>query len=230
MIEYLQENWLIIVIINSLVTLVITPIIIAIINKKTIKFSSADDIIKLKEYNATKKREKKKNVFHYRLYKKCFQKQKKYKGWVLSDFHEFGPIENRWFSVRNNDGEYMIIHFPENLLVRRYGYDPNDRMQNRPFIYTPNIMEKIIDFVFLLDNKRKVKKYKSEIISILEERKRKNEKIEMSELSKKYSKLKSYTLGSILKEIKDENDRSDLTEIITIRELGTNEAKSFFYD
>ena len=38
--EFLQNNWSIVIIINSLVTLVFTPIVIAFINKKTISFSS----------------------------------------------------------------------------------------------------------------------------------------------------------------------------------------------
>jgi hypothetical protein len=228
MIEYLQENWLIVVIMNSILTLTITPIIINIINKKTIKLTTADDVIKLKEYNKNKNLERKKNIFKTRLYKTCFQKQKKYKGWYLGDFQEFGPIESRWFSVKNKEGECMVIRFPENLIVRRYGYDPNDRLQNKPFVYIPNIIERFINYLYFKNSKYKIKKYKNDVIQFLEERKNKNEKIEISELSKKFSKLKSYTLGSILNEIKDENNRIDLIEIITIREIGTNETKLFF--
>ena len=153
-IEFLQNYWLLILILNSFITLVATPIIVAIINKKTINFSSADDIIKMKEYKVNKKNESKKNNFRLKLYKRCFQNQKKYKGWVLWDFNEFGDIENRWFRVKNQEGEYLTVRFPENYIVRRYGYSSNDRLDHGHYFYKPNFIENIINKLRNVFNKK----------------------------------------------------------------------------
>ncbi|MDR1148592.1 MAG: hypothetical protein LBK66_08175 [Spirochaetaceae bacterium] len=138
MIDFIKDNWF------SLLSIVITPIIIAIINKKTITFSSADDVIKLKEYNENKKTVRRRNKFYLNLYKRCFQKQRKYKGWTLWDFQEFGDMENRCFCVKNKEGEYLKIGFPENIIVRRYSYDYNDRLSHGNCCYKPNIIENLI--------------------------------------------------------------------------------------
>jgi hypothetical protein len=225
---FIQNNWLLIVILNSVISLVVTPIIVAIINKKTITLSSADDVIKLKEYRATKRNEKRKSKFCSKLYRICFQKQKRYKGWTLWDFYEFGDIENRWFRVKNNEGEYLTIHFPEGLIVRRYGFDLNDRLEQGHYSYIPNLIEELM---FKLKQKhitRIMDKYFPSLISYLEDKKKKNETIEINEIYRQFNKIKYYIIENMLLDLFHKKQRIDLTNIIVTRQLGTNITMPYF--
>ena len=221
-VEFIKNNWL------PILSLVVTPIIIAIINKITIKFTSADDIIKLKEYKENKKKEKQVDNFHLKLYRICYQNQKRYKGWVLCDFNEFGDIENRWFRVRNNQGEYRTVKFPENLIVRRYGFSSNDRLDHGHYIYKPNFIENIITKLKNKQNNRIIEKNTPSLIAFLEDIKQKNETIEISEVFRRFKKIKYYTLEKMLLILMHEKQRKDLTDLIMIRQLGTNQISPYF--
>jgi hypothetical protein len=118
--------------------------------KKTICLSTADDVIKLKEYKTKKRDEKRKKYFDKNCYVKCYLNQKRYKGWCLHDFYEFGDVNQRNFQVKNKLGEVRYCDFPQGIVIRRYGYDPDDRNYNQPISYIPNFIEQ-----FLLDLKFK---------------------------------------------------------------------------
>jgi exonuclease III len=135
--EFLKENWL------KILQIIIIPFITVFWTKKTICLSTADDVIKLKEYKAKMRDEKRKSRFYRNLYVKCYQNQKIYKGWHLCDFQEFGNIKNRGFRVSNENNEYLTIGFPQDTLVRRYGYDPNDSLSRSSFMYKPNFIERL---------------------------------------------------------------------------------------
>jgi hypothetical protein len=212
MIEIILDNW------YPLLSLVITPIIIAIINKKTISFSSADDVIKLKEYKENKKNDKMLNKFYSKLYRICFKKQKKYKGWTLWDFNEFGDIEDRWFRVRNNDGEYITVNFPEHFIVRRYGY-ANDRLQHGHYCYKPSFIENIIFKAIDLYNKKTMKNYFPKLISFLEDKKNKNETIGFDEIYKYLKKVRYNLLEKMIIDLKEKKQRGDLTDLIKKNEI-----------
>jgi hypothetical protein len=228
MIDFIQKYWLLIIILNSVISLVVTPIIVAIINKKTITFSSADDIIKLKEYRKKKKDERQRNKFRLKLYRTCFQKQKRYKGWTLWDFHEFGDVKNRWFRVKNNDGEYLTIHFPEGLIVRRYGSAPNDRLEHGQYSYSPNIIEKLILKVKQKYVTQLMEKNLPVLISFLEDKKGKNETIEINEIYRQFNKIKYYVIENMLFDLFHKKRRIDLTDVIVVRQLGTNITMPYF--
>jgi hypothetical protein len=119
MIEFLINNWL------TIFEIAIIPLITVFWTKKTICLSTADDVIKLKKYKAKKREEERKKRLDRNLYIKCYRNQKIYKGWHLCDFQE---NENQCFRVANKNGEYLTIRFPQDILVRRYGPDPDDRL------------------------------------------------------------------------------------------------------
>ena len=228
LIEFLQNYWLLFVILNPILTLVITPIIVAIINKKTINLSSADDIIKLKDYNENKKIEKRQYNLKLKLYRNCFQKQKKYKGWILWDFNEMGNIENRWFRVINKDGEYLTLKFPEHIIVRRYGYDPKDRLQHGHYFLKPNFIEIILNNLKIFYSRRITEKNIPCLIKYLEEKKVNNKKIEINEIFSYFKNIKFYLLEKMLKDLNCE--RKDLTNLIVIRQIGTDNLIPYFND
>jgi hypothetical protein len=224
MIDFIKDNWF------SLLSIVITPIAIAIINKKTITFSSADDVIKLKEYNENKKAMRRRNKFYLNLYKKCFQKQQKYKGWTLWDFQEFGDIENRGFCVKNEEGEYLAIGFPKNIIVRRYGYDPNDRLSHGNYCYKPNIIENLIAEFKEFHNKKLIEKTLPDMIAFLEKRKANNEKVELSDIIKHYKNINFCLIEKMLENLRGDKQKKDLTDLITIRKVNTNQNVPYFND
>jgi len=227
-IKFLQDYWLLFVIFNPILTLVITPIVIALIHKKTISFSSADDIIKLDEYNKKKEIEKKHNKLRLKLYRNCFQKQKKYNGWILWDFNEIGPIENRWFSVINKEGEHLILKFPEHIIVKRYTFDPNDILQNGHYCLKPNFIEIIINNIKNKINHKIIINNIPLLIKYLEEKKSMNINVEINEIFNHFKKIKFYLIGEMINNIYDEGKRRDLTDIITIKQIGTDQVVPYF--
>jgi hypothetical protein len=224
MIDFIKDNWF------PLLSIVVTPIIITIINKKTITFSSADDVIKLKEYRQNKKIERRRNRFYLNLYRICFQKQRKYKGWSLWDFQEFGDIKNRWFRVKNEEGEYLTIGFPENIIVRRYGYDPNDRLSHGNYCYKPNFIENIFIMLKQKHDKKLMEQTLPCIITLLENKKQKKEQIELNEIFSHYKNINICLIEEMLNDIRINKQRKDLTDLITIRQLGTNHVMPYFSD
>jgi hypothetical protein len=225
--EYIQNYWPLIVLGYSVITLVITPIVIAIINKKTIRFSTANDIIRMIEFKEKRKNIKAYNKLRNKLYRKCFQKQRKYKGWVLWDFDEVSNSENGWFRVINKEGEYLTLKFPEHLTVRRYGYSPNDRIQQGHYILKPNFIENIFNNLRSNYLKKRMGKYFPLLINFLEKIKLKNERIEINELYRNFKKLEFYMLEKMLHDLKNEKQRKDLTDLITIKRIGTEEEVSY---
>jgi hypothetical protein len=223
MIGFLSNNWF-----ATIISVVVTPIIIAMINKKTISFSSADDLIKLREYKENKKTEKRRNRFYLNLYRICYQKQRRYKGWSLWDFQEFGDIENRWFRVKNEEGEYLTIGFPENIIVRHYGYDPNDRLSHGHYSYIPNFVENIFIVLKRKHDKKLIEKTLPQIIEFLEDKKRNNEKAELNEIFGQYKNINICLIEKMLRCLRTEGQRKDLTDLITIRQLGTNQNVPYF--
>jgi len=222
MIDFLKNNWL------PILSVIVTPIEVAIINKRTISFSSADDVIKLKEYKKTKKIERRRNNFYLKLYRICFQHQRKYKGWSLWDFQEFGDIENRWFRVRNKEGEYLTIEFPENIIVRRYGYDPNERLSHGHYCYKPNFIENIFVLLRQRHDKKLIEKIRPNLIEFLENKKQNNEKVELNEILKQYKSINVFAIEEMLKELRAEKQGKELTDIITISQIGTNQTLPYF--
>lgn len=222
MLDFLKNNWF------AILSVVIIPIAIAIINKKTIAFSSADDVIKLKEYKENKKIEKRRNHFYLNLYKICYQKQRRYKGWSLWDFQEFGDIENIWFRVKNEEGEYLTISFPENIIVRRYGYDLNDRLSHGHYSYKPNFIENIFIALRQKRDKKLMDKTLPNIIDFLENKKQNNEKVELNEIFNQYKNVDIRLIEEMLGDLRTEKKRKDLTGLITIRQLGTNQNVPYF--
>jgi hypothetical protein len=211
---FLKENVL------NILQFIIIPLITVIWTKKTICLSSADDVIKLKEYKAQKRDERRKNNFYRNLYIKCYRNQKKYKGWYLCDFQEFGNIEDRWFRVTNKNGEYLTIGFPQNMLVRRYSHDPNDRSTRNSFMYKPNFIEQFFCNLKLKKEEKIIEKAYPLLVSILEEKKSAQSTIEINELYKNFENMKYKVWERMLSKLKEK--RNDLAELITILQLGKN--------
>ena len=190
------------------------------LDKKTICLSTADDVIKLKEYKANKRDEKRKERFNWNLYVKCYRKQRSFKGWYLYSFQEFGDVENRWFMVTNKNNEYLTIKFPQDIIVRRYGYAPNDKLINGSFYYKPNIIERIFQTIKFKKEKKLIEMMYPQFISILEKKKSINATIEINEFYKYFPQMKYGIMEQLILKLKSE--RNDLAEIITINQHGTN--------
>jgi hypothetical protein len=152
MIEFIKNNLSEILTISQFI---IIPLITVFWTKKTICLSTADDVIKLREDKSKKREEKRKKHFAWNCYVKCYLKQRKYKGWCLHNFNEFGDVDRRGFQVKNKFGEVRGFYFPEGIVIRKYGYDPSDRNYNQPISYIPNsIKQFFINLKFKKDGKR----------------------------------------------------------------------------
>jgi hypothetical protein len=220
MIEFLRKNWL------DILQVIIIPLITVFWTKKTICLSTADDVIKLKEYRAKKRDEKRKDRFSWNLYVKCYRNQKKYKGWYLYDFKEFGDVEDRWFRVANKNNEYLTIGFPSNILVRRYGYDSNDRLSKGAFNYKPNSIEHFFLNLKYKKEEELIKEMYPNLVFILEGKKSIKTTIEINELLKNFKEMKYEVMERMFSKLKE--DRNDLAELITIKQLGTNDHLPMF--
>jgi len=113
----------------------------------------------------------------------------------------------------------LTIKFPEGIIVRLYGSNPNDRLEQGGYGYIPNVFENIVYKVKQKYLQKQVAKYTPEVLGILEKKKENKESLEINELYKQFPKMKIAILDMILFNIKHIDKRDDLFNLVTIKQL-----------